>query len=314
MKTHTLVLLTTVTLGLPACTGEVDSWDPEGNVDSVSQATSPYPGGSDGLNTFIVKGWASNTGRVPLIHTDYAAELLNNPLTYRSINIDTAICQDWNVDGSAGDIYTGYGPNWSLFASIVGCALSSGQSVQVSCPPYAPIVYGGMGLAPQWRDGTCNTTCQEKVSACIIARSDYIAGNLVPIDIRGMGLVNQSNTLFPRTEGAYWGNIFGTNKVIKGCYAQGSENLTWDMPNDTLGAVQIPLFNRACYGFKLPGAPNDRRCYYNGAEYGLQNFFVNYIGASQARKCEDVCTTNVGSAYSNCGSPVSTNVATVARH
>jgi hypothetical protein len=312
MKIQTIVLLTTAALGLTACTGEVDSLDDsENNINSVSQATGPFPGGTNGLNTFFVKGWASNAGRMPLIHTDYAAELLNTPLTGRPPNVEPAVCQDWNSDGSAGDIYTGYGANWSMFSAIVGCALSSGQSVRVSCPPYAPYVYGGMGLAPQWATGPCDATCQARVSACIIARSNYIGGNTIPIDIRGMGLVNQSG--FPNTEGAYWGNIFGTNKVIKGCYAQGSENLTWDMPGDSLGAVQIPLFNRACYGFKLPGAPNDRRCYYNGAESGLQNFFVNYIGASQARKCEDVCTSNDGFAYSNCGSPVGTNVATVAR-
>jgi hypothetical protein len=51
------------------------------------------------------------------------------------------------------------------------CALRADQSLDA--PPdasgHVDKLPGLMGLAPEWRDGTCDQSCQEKVSSCLIA-------------------------------------------------------------------------------------------------------------------------------------------------
>jgi hypothetical protein len=72
---------------------------------------------------------------------------------------------------------------------------------------------GGLGLAPQWANGTCDESCQRWVSACVLARTNYWG---VPVDISLRGahpaltVSDEEKRLYPLREGTYYGNIFTT--------------------------------------------------------------------------------------------------------
>jgi hypothetical protein len=68
-----------------------------------------------------------------------------------------------------------------------------------------------LGLAPAWKTGACDTTCQEYISACMIAHINT-AGVHIPLWIVaqhpavGWGL----DPGYPNQEGSFFGNIFVT--------------------------------------------------------------------------------------------------------
>src|SRR6476620_216514 len=61
-------------------------------------------------------------------------------------------------------------------AYLVRCALPANTSITKGSYTFQ----GLMGMAPQWQNGACDTTCQENVSACILAHVNT-AGIHVPL-------------------------------------------------------------------------------------------------------------------------------------
>lgn len=113
---------------------------------------------------------------------------------------------------------------------LVSCALGPGQSVtwqpasSVGPPPAASTWRGALAMCPQWHEGGIagDTSCQELVSACLLARNNA-AGVEVPISLRGRdtseayfgsgevvvgNVVHPEHELFPWREGAFYGNLF----------------------------------------------------------------------------------------------------------
>ncbi len=117
-----------------------------------------------------------------------------------------------------------------LFKYIVSCALPKSDTIDLTIDGVAYAFPGGLGLAPKWGlpGGSCNTTCQEWVSACVLARVDYL-GQTVPISVRGaeLALAPTSDELANYTyrEGAYYGNIFADTPVRDACVAPGRSGL-----------------------------------------------------------------------------------------
>jgi Carbohydrate binding module (family 6) len=99
------------------------------------------------------------------------------------------------------------------------CALREDQELQG--PPDAtgsrPRFPGALGIAPEWRDGTCDRNCQEKVSSCLIALVNR-TGKHVQLSLLSAapGMVQSAKSLmagetdlgFPHQEGAFFGNVF----------------------------------------------------------------------------------------------------------
>jgi hypothetical protein len=100
-----------------------------------------------------------------------------------------------------------------LFQYIVSCALPAGESVTVDIQG-SPVTFDGeLGLASQWGKphGHCNESCQEWVSACLLARLDYL-GVKKEISIRGdhpaLAVSASEAAAYSVREATYFGNVF----------------------------------------------------------------------------------------------------------
>ncbi|HZH02959.1 MAG TPA: hypothetical protein VEY30_04180 [Myxococcaceae bacterium] len=73
-----------------------------------------------------------------------------------------------------------------FFGYVVSCALGPAQSVTWS-PPLSPPRYlwrGQVGLCPAWATGPADAECQQRVSACVLARNNAL-GVRVELSMRG---------------------------------------------------------------------------------------------------------------------------------
>src|SRR6185437_869822 len=63
-----------------------------------------------------------------------------------------------------------------VLSYIVSCALPKDESVDITVQGKKYHYDGGLGLTPEWGDpnGSCDEDCQGWVSACLLARLDYL--------------------------------------------------------------------------------------------------------------------------------------------
>ena len=92
---------------------------------------------------------------------------------------------------------------------IVKCALPSGHSISPKDQYGTTYTYSGLiGVAPEWETGTCGTTCQERMSACLLAHVNT-SGVHIPIWLDSEGAIGWGqSTSYPFQEGSFFGNIF----------------------------------------------------------------------------------------------------------
>jgi hypothetical protein len=125
---------------------------------------------------------------------------------------------------------------------IVGCALPVGNQINLTVSGVAYSFPGELGIASSWgqSSGTCNTSCQEAVSACVLARLDYL-GNYVAISLRGSSAALDASASemasYPVAEGAYYGNIFLSTPTMNACIAPGQTGLTRVCGSTTVGCI-----------------------------------------------------------------------------
>jgi len=115
-----------------------------------------------------------------------------------------------------------------LFSYIVSCALPPDQTLKVTVDGEALTFPGGIGVAPAWLTGTCDTSCQRWVSACVIARVNHL-GQHVEISMRGLNhaLVVEPHELqdFSFREAAYFGNFFLPRPEVHACLPDGATGI-----------------------------------------------------------------------------------------
>ncbi|MEA2700058.1 MAG: hypothetical protein QOI66_4329, partial [Myxococcales bacterium] len=73
---------------------------------------------------------------------------------------------------------------------------------------------GAIGVAPGWETGACDLTCQQAVSACMMAHINTAGVHIPlwmdsPLTAIGWG----QNPQYPNREGTFFGNIFTTNSA-----------------------------------------------------------------------------------------------------
>lgn len=98
---------------------------------------------------------------------------------------------------------------------LVSCALTPEQAVRYTMGGQSTVLHGSMGLAPGWFDGGLKPQAQRRVSACILARTNYF-GQRVEISMRAdwpdapaaLRTDAQEEKAFPRMEGRFFGNLF----------------------------------------------------------------------------------------------------------
>lgn len=115
-----------------------------------------------------------------------------------------------------------------LFSYIVSCALPEGKTLTFKDDD-DNVLYsfeGSLGLAPEWGKphGKCNENCQQWVSACVLARTNYV-GEHVTISVRGnddaLQTTAQERATFSRREATYFGNIFSQPQRLLACLSPG---------------------------------------------------------------------------------------------
>ncbi len=117
-----------------------------------------------------------------------------------------------------------------ILSYIVSCALTADQSVDVTVDGVDYSYQGELGLAPEWGEpnGSCDGRCQQWVSACLLARVDFL-GVEVEISVRGenKGLkacVDERATYTAR-EATYYGNLFVTPQIRYACLSPGQTEI-----------------------------------------------------------------------------------------
>ncbi len=97
----------------------------------------------------------------------------------------------------------------TLVSYIVKCALPANHSITKKDSGGTSYTYAGLiGTAPEWEAGTCNTTCQERMSACLMAHVNT-SGVHIPIWLDSEGAIGWGqNTSYPYQEGSFFGNVF----------------------------------------------------------------------------------------------------------
>ena len=99
-------------------------------------------------------------------------------------------------------------------------------------------------MAPQWQNGSCDTTCQENVSACMLAHVNT-AGAHIPLWLVspntavGWGL----DPAYPNEEATFFGNIFtmgahGTSQTSYPMYYCAGPQVKVSPPTGRLGSAQ----------------------------------------------------------------------------
>ena len=117
-----------------------------------------------------------------------------------------------------------------LLASVVRCALPAGSQIGLTVDGIDYTFEGEFGLAPQWGQphGSCGSSCQAWVSACVIARIDFL-GAPADISMRGphRGLVStaEERAIYSNREATYWGNIFATPLIARACLSPGQTQI-----------------------------------------------------------------------------------------
>ncbi|WP_170229161.1 hypothetical protein [Polyangium fumosum] len=141
-----------------------------------------------------------------------------NALTPSAFSPDTlAALQDPGETGHGSRMFLRY---------AVGCALDPSQSFAVTWIDLqgverTEIYVGQLGLAPSWATGPLDETGQRWVSACLAARTNWY-GVTVLISMRAShSAIKHAGTLekfiFPREEGAFWGNLFAPTPFLHSC-------------------------------------------------------------------------------------------------
>ncbi|MBK6923026.1 MAG: hypothetical protein IPH07_36905 [Deltaproteobacteria bacterium] len=142
----------------------------------------------------------------------------------------------------------------------VGCALGPEQSIEIASAGIPLRFDGAIGLAPQWAEdgGVCGEACQGWVSACLIARTNFL-GQSREISLLGdhpqLVATEEEADAFDVEEATYFGRLFGPDKTMYACLpdgASGPERTCGDDPSTcaitVLGACSDVCDAAGCRG------------------------------------------------------------------
>ena len=146
---------------------------------------------------------------------------------------------------------------------MVQCALPAGTSVTVTAGansgvPGAPTTVtlsGAIGLAPSWATGSCNATCQEQISSCLMAYTNG-QGNHVNIEMSSQlaSVGNTNSSAYPYQEASFFGNIF--TSPPQAFYCVGKDYISVQNNSGLFpGTVSPALDMRACGGWAATTGP-----------------------------------------------------------
>ncbi len=111
----------------------------------------------------------------------------------------------------------------SLLKYVATCALPADQELVVEHEGNAWLYPGLLNLAPQWVEGSCDTSCQRWMSACLLAHVNA-TGSHVPISLRAnhpeLAPNDEEKEKFDFVEGAFFGQLFIEEPELYSCIGQ----------------------------------------------------------------------------------------------
>jgi hypothetical protein len=165
--------------------------------------------------------------------------------------------------GGASAAFTGHALDGQTFSSgnvettskflsyAVACALPGNESVTISINGSPAVYSGAIGLAPEWQSGACDSNCQQWITACLLAKTNYY-GIEVTISLRGPspaldpGLIERVQ--FSLEEGAFFGNLFLDSPQLYACMGKLFDSAT-------IGDQLAYLQHRICASEDLSTCP-----------------------------------------------------------
>jgi hypothetical protein len=113
-----------------------------------------------------------------------------------------------------------------LLKYVVSCALTADEHIDVTVEGVTYSFDGQLGLAPEWGepDGHCGKACQGWVSACVLARVDFL-GQPREISLRGQNqgleVTSSECSAYTQREATYYGNVFASPQQRFACLSPG---------------------------------------------------------------------------------------------
>jgi hypothetical protein len=206
------VAVALASLSLPACGGTPG--EDEGQTANVQEAAIPKGFGHPPICKALVgNGLTSNglTNSAVTANGGAVDALTSGPLT------GEALMNNPITSGTLEDPLT-----IQVLQYVVSCALAPSQSVDLTVSGQNMSLNGEIGLATHWAhpNGSCDKTCQEWVSACVLARLDFL-GQHVNISVRGdtpqLDACPKEIAEFSVREATYYGNVFSSPQQRYAC-------------------------------------------------------------------------------------------------
>ncbi|HEX3697956.1 MAG TPA: carbohydrate-binding protein [Polyangia bacterium] len=132
----------------------------------------------------------------------------NGLMSYNGLSAYNGLTSYNGLPSTSGPMTTADGRQ--TISYLVRCALASGDTlVKQDQFGNSYTFAGGFGLAPQYKNGACDTDCQEMISSCMLAHINT-SGTHIPLWIVGpMAAVGWGQSAwYPTREGTFFGNIF----------------------------------------------------------------------------------------------------------
>ena len=107
----------------------------------------------------------------------------------------------------------------NTFSYIVRCALPSNRTITKKDKYGRPYSFTGeIGMASQWEAGSCDQTCQEQISACLLAHVNTTGQHVALwLDSDSSAVGWGQSTAYPYQEGSFFGNVFHTPPTAYYC-------------------------------------------------------------------------------------------------
>ena len=132
--------------------------------------------------------------------------------------------------------------NRTLLGYLASCALPETMVLQAEIGNEQVIFPGSLGLAPGWADRALTSAEQRWVSACLLARTNYL-GHRMRISMRatdppvdGLKTTAEEEREFSLFEGGFFGNVFAESPVAFACTGG----------SDAVGAADPVYAKRVC--------------------------------------------------------------------
>jgi hypothetical protein len=194
---------------------------------------------------------------------------------------------------------------------MIRCALPAGHSLGlVDYTGNVIQLTGEIGFAPEWQTGNCETACQEKVSACLMALTNG-TGQHVNIELSAPFTVGTGHSASRcMNEAMFYGNLF--TSPPNGFYALGtdadgiisnSSGGGWDVGQircSAYGAGQCP-YKKAGIAYHYYFAWTSDKC--DAVNFGLGMIAMPCQGPGAAKACRGNATNY---SYTTVSSPLTT--------